>query len=874
MSLMSKAHTPIKKSLNQLSYEDLFKINQYKKYDDPILLNNFTAIDASNYDLNYRGTSYSFDLPANRSGSVFYYNEQSDKSYHFLKGSKVYLEKSYEDKLKIYEVNVDYDKSEELIANNFLVEFHDEEIINILEFTDNQIKFHPEENADAFEILVRFEGEGFIFNMDVSHSVEFRKVKETKELDFNTSKLYNNNEFVTIEDTDAGIRMHVEPNDKAHFYISYDADNNNYKMLNKHPLLDNMDLNGNFLMQPSIKKDDTVQMIPMIIEYSEGEKTNIKRLNVTNEEIISFHKGTDHLRLAFRINGAGSIYLDKLKFSALEALPENTQLALDERNEVIELLSPKMELKDFKVACIMDEFTYTSFEPEVNLYKLDINKWKSEILFIQPDLVFIESAWNGNDGVWAKKIGYYDEEQHKDVRNLVEYAQSLNIPVVFWNKEDPVHYDRFIETAKLCDYVFTTDEGRVPHYIRDCNHGRVGALPFAAQPKYHNPIKIQNKRIESASFAGSYYRHHEERSKDMDVLFEASVDSGLVIFDRNYEKNLKGLMPNHMFPENYQPFIKGTLPFNLIQQAYKGYKFMINVNTVKNSETMFSRRVFEGLISGTPIISNYSLGMVNLFGDIIVATRDENKLRSHLSNLYEDEELYTKYSLTGVRRVLQNHTYEQRMKQLLNAVGYSILSSKDNIFFTCFVNHEDELAEYIDIFRSQNIQNKKLVIIAQGIEDYKAFYNQYNNEDMIGINLKAIKKYRNLKEFLGSGYLAVLDSSHYYGENYALDLILANNYTDAEVIGKRKFYSESVSDKMIIENPDNDYIYTNDLLIDRSLIKIETFDHITVESALEYMNGEKSLQELAPFGVKFFSNDALNFIADGHESESKDKVTI
>src|SRR5699024_4909676 len=170
------------------------------------------------------------------------------------------------------------------------------------------------------------------------------------------------------------------------------------------------------------------------------------------------------------------------------------------------------------------------------------NKWKSELLFIQPDLLFIESAWVGNNGKWYKKIAYYNEEQHKDIRQLIEFAQTLKIPVVFWNKEDPVHYDRFIETAKLCDYVFTTDKGRVKQYMRDCMHNNVDALPFAAQPKTHNPIKIQKTRNAKVSFAGSYYKHHEERSKDMDVLLEASREFGLVIYDRNYEKTKKGQM--------------------------------------------------------------------------------------------------------------------------------------------------------------------------------------------------------------------------------------------------------------------------------------------------------------------------------------------
>ncbi|WP_139019775.1 glycosyltransferase, partial [Bacillus wiedmannii] len=92
-------------------------------------------------------------------------------------------------------------------------------------------------------------------------------------------------------------------------------------------------------------------------------------------------------------------------------------------------------------------------------------------------------------------------------------------------------------------------------------------------------------------------------SIDMDRVLDKAAKYGLEIFDRNYEKNKKGLMPNHRFPERFDPYIKGSLKYYEIDKAYKGYKVMINVNTVKQSPTMFSRRVFEGLACGTPVVS-------------------------------------------------------------------------------------------------------------------------------------------------------------------------------------------------------------------------------------------------------------------------------
>lgn len=41
--------------------------------------------------------------------------------------------------------------------------------------------------------------------------------------------------------------------------------------------------------------------------------------------------------------------------------------------------------------------------------------------------------------------------------------------------------------------------------------------------------------------------------------------------------------------------------------------YVININTVKDSRTMFARRVFEAMACGRIVISNESLGMRELF---------------------------------------------------------------------------------------------------------------------------------------------------------------------------------------------------------------------------------------------------------------------
>ncbi len=87
------------------------------------------------------------------------------------------------------------------------------------------------------------------------------------------------------------------------------------------------------------------------------------------------------------------------------------------------------------------------------MFQLTPRYWQKELRTLQPDMLLVESAWRGKDDLWEDKVVHCTDE----VAGLVEYCKAQKIPTVFWNKEDPYHFDDFIETIKLFDFVFTTD---------------------------------------------------------------------------------------------------------------------------------------------------------------------------------------------------------------------------------------------------------------------------------------------------------------------------------------------------------------------------------------------------------------------------------
>ena len=101
---------------------------------------------------------------------------------------------------------------------------------------------------------------------------------------------------------------------------------------------------------------------------------------------------------------------------------------------------------DLRVGVILDEFSAESFGFEWSLHPLSSTKWSAELDGL--DFVFIESAWNGNDGAWKFKLTGASGPS-PEVTDLLAECRRLGIPTVFWNKEDPPHFEDFLPLRTL-----------------------------------------------------------------------------------------------------------------------------------------------------------------------------------------------------------------------------------------------------------------------------------------------------------------------------------------------------------------------------------------------------------------------------------------
>jgi len=328
-----------------------------------------------------------------------------------------------------------------------------------------------------------------------------------------------------------------------------------------------------------------------------------------------------------------------------------------------------------KVATILDDFSWHCFRRE--FYDCVNLRWDDDFDSIIPglDFLLIESAWEGKDKSFG---GVIFGPHHHVLEKLVMICRANNVPVVYFSKEDPIDYLRFRDRiAKYADFIFTTAEECVDDYKKDLGIDNVFVMPFAASTYLHYPSS--NERLKKIAFAGTYWSGaHPERKKYLDMMLEVASEMDILhIWDRNHETPESDRL-GRLFPDNWRKHIQGGLPFDKICDAYRSYLAFFNCNIISGSKTMFSRRVFEIMSCGTPVITSPAAGIDNLLGSAAITVRSKSEIKNAINNLQKPE-IWENVSINSAKAVLSKHTYTHRVVQICDAIGIDWKKGKEKV---------------------------------------------------------------------------------------------------------------------------------------------------------------------------------------------------
>lgn len=526
---------------------------------------------------------------------------------------------------------------------------------------------------------------------------------------------------------------------------------------------------------------------------------------------------------------------------------------------------------DLRVAVILDEFSLLAWSYEFEVVPVTPQTWHTQLAEQPIDLLLVESAWHGNSDAWQYQLTG-PHAPSPALRALVEHCREARVPTVFWNKEDPPHFEDFLDTAKLFDHVFTTDVTLLPRYRAELEHERVDVLPFAAQSAVHNPVRPQHGYQErDVAFAGMYFAHKfPERRAQMDLLLGGALDAstrmehGLEIFSR-----FLGDDTRYQYPATLADRVVGSLEYPRMLTAYKAYKVFLNVNSVTTSPSMCARRIFEITASGTPVISAPSPAVSEFFpDDEVPVVGDREGAAQAVRAMVRSPQLRDRIVHRAQRRIWREHTYTHRARSILAAVGLDADTvSAPMVSVLAVTNRPAQLEHLLRQISHQRDVEVELVLVTHGFETPSGTTETANELGIDRIQTFHAPADWSLGHCLNvavarseGSVLAKMDDDDLYGPLYLHDLLHALDYSGADVVGKQAHHLHlEDSDATLLRFPWREHRWTDRVMGPtitghRRVFEAHPFPDVSLGEDTAF------LQSVCDDGGRIYSTDRFNFI--------------
>ena len=208
-------------------------------------------------------------------------------------------------------------------------------------------------------------------------------------------------------------------------------------------------------------------------------------------------------------------------------------------------------------------------------------------------------------------------------------------PAAWWGIDTHINYERCLQFARPCDFVFSAQRDGVEQ-LRQDGIRHVQWLPLACDPAIHGRRNVDNR---------------------FDLAFVGHV------FPGRRQQAIEALNAH------FERFFVGQCYFEEMAEIYSASKIAFN-RSIANDINM---RVFEGLSSGALLLTNRlkDNGLAELLAEDVdyVAYAEIEELIDKAKYYLQHEEIREKIAQSGRNRALNQHTYRHRMESLLAHVA-------------------------------------------------------------------------------------------------------------------------------------------------------------------------------------------------------------
>ncbi|MBM9602683.1 glycosyltransferase [Desulfopila inferna] len=468
----------------------------------------------------------------------------------------------------------------------------------------------------------------------------------------------------------------------------------------------------------------------------------------------------------------------------------------------------------------------------------------------------------------------------EELQNVLLLAQKNDIPCVYWFTEDHVYHDSYKNILPSFAYIFCADPLETQLLL---NEGRSSeTLPPAIQPIWHNPI-----------------RDYDHSLLEIDVIFDGWADllhyGQHLPFQNLDDFNIKIIDSlNLIFEEKLSDLpgsrdqilgcVGGFDRINILKFCKSQISFEMSLATPTTQSWM----AIEALGCRVPVVHFGEFEEHDIRKGMVLEAGNETAFRTNLSRLLEETHYREEVAQQVWRDTHQNHTFAQRLKQILDTIRISpVHADLPQVTVITPTRRPENIQHVLDTFLKQSYPAKDLVIVYNGINDKFQLVDEAverTSNSNIQLLTQPMENYAGA--CLNSGahaangsYCFRMDDDDYYSENYLADMMLHLNSVDADIFGKppvhlyfeqdKEVYFRQTSTPQLSKLP-NEALHTGKLWLGGNTIAGKT-DVLRRQGYLNNVFGSADsafLIQASRHDLAFYSFDQNNVIASRREDDS------
>ena len=248
--------------------------------------------------------------------------------------------------------------------------------------------------------------------------------------------------------------------------------------------------------------------------------------------------------------------------------------------------------------------------------------------------------------------------------------RKFKVPIVNWWIDDPGLIDVSTKISSAYDIFFTNDPDSLEiHNSNGCQRPRF--LSFGCFPELHRSLKLCSQEI--SKYGSDIIFVGVLTKKRADILeslagFNIQIWSRKMIFDYNPQKNI--IEQKKISKESpLRDLIIGREAWGEeLIKIYNSTKIILNIHNHGRSDP--NMRVFEATACGGLLLTEARRCLGDFFdtNKEILTFKDKKELKEKIEYYLAHQEKGREIALAGQRRVLSNHTYEDRMKEMIEQI--------------------------------------------------------------------------------------------------------------------------------------------------------------------------------------------------------------